>query len=130
MQGSWEVPLVNQGTFTLALDSPDLWEGTFSQRGQKSPQSFEMIFTENGIFGVGSDTVGAYVIRGSFHKGSGQATFGKQYFQRHIVIYSGNVIMAGPNWQINNGNWQIPNNSMGVFSISRSTPQQLPPPPN
>jgi hypothetical protein len=123
--GNWSHRNNNSGKFEIFLLEVANWNGTYSQRGKKEEQQFEIVFGYEGIFGAGCDNYGAFIIRGNLHKVSGQAVFGKQYLGRHVVVYTGGVIMAGPSWTIS-GNWQIPNNSMGVFNLKRSPPSHPP----
>jgi len=85
--GNWEIPDNCAGTFEIQL-SPEYvenWAGWFEQSDDKNDMDLNIHVDETGIFGVGSDPVGNFIVRGVYHMAIGKARFIKKYIGAHEV---------------------------------------------
>jgi len=109
LAGHWSIPGQQPEKFQIRPDFRR-WSGAFWQMGQRNQMVLDMDVSQFGVFGVGSDGVGDFNIRGECH--GNQIKFAKHYWGQHTVFYQGT-------WQGNNiqGNWQIPGNDQGKFQL-------------
>jgi len=111
MEGTWSIPDNCDGIFEISL-SAKKWAGYFEQNGEKSDMKLNMGVSGGGIFGTGSDSQGAFVLRGTTDGDS--FNFVKQYLGAHQVMYFGK--------QTDNkvkGKWNIPGNCEGTFALKQ-----------
>jgi len=108
--GKWEIPGNCNGHFQIRCDTPR-WSGAFFQNNQKNNMQLDMSVGQHGVFGMGHDNVGGFLIRGECH--GNQVQFQKSYFGQHTVLYSGRM----SNGNDIKGEWQIPGNCSGKFHL-------------
>jgi hypothetical protein len=103
MQGQWSIPGTCQGSFELRMET-EQWKGYYEQGGQQSPMSFDLNVDDHGVFGMGSDQIGGFAIRGTVNHQSNVMQFLKQYHGAHAVQYYGQITKSPQNWTVN-GHW-------------------------
>eukprot|EP00178_Gracilaria_changii_P012795 TRINITY_DN36121_c0_g1_i1.p1 TRINITY_DN36121_c0_g1~~TRINITY_DN36121_c0_g1_i1.p1 ORF type:complete len:240 (+),score=22.50 TRINITY_DN36121_c0_g1_i1:234-953(+) len=117
INGTWSIPGNCQGTFQIQMGGSEKWSGHYIQNGTQNPMHMDLQVCQNGVFGLGNDNVGSFVIRGQLV--GNQMNFVKQYHGKHHVIYQGFLTANGGNWIVN-GNWSIPSGGNGQFMLQKS----------
>jgi hypothetical protein len=66
--GNWEIPDNCGGTFELNLSSDyvENWTGWFEQAGENTDMALDIHIDETGVFGMGADPVGTFMVRGIY----------------------------------------------------------------
>merc|ERR1711957_99421 len=113
--GRWEIPGNCDGTFWLKVKE---WKGWYKQGGDKNDMDLDMQVSPEGVFGLGMDVVGKFVIRGYYDPNQSCVSFVKQYIGQHAVHYNGSMYLKddGEKHTIK-GVWNIPNQCHGYFKL-------------
>lgn len=117
VSGSWEVEgSEDEGRFSITMNVP-IWKGTMTQEGHDAPEDVELhiIFSELGVFGIGTDVFGDFICTGTFHQGT--TNFVKNYVMAPDVYYEGAKYEKEGMFYVE-GEWTY-EGVKGVFSISR-----------
>jgi hypothetical protein len=90
------------------------WTGFYTYRGVSGncPTDLSLSFDLGRMTGQGADSVGPFVIEGSYDTGSRECNWTKSYVGAHDVHYQGFAEGKGI-W----GTWQIPSEAQGGFHI-------------
>jgi hypothetical protein len=65
------------------------WTGYHQQAGRKIAQDLELTFADGVVRGAGWDTVGEFVVKGSYDEASGEVRWTKKYTDGHAVACRG-----------------------------------------
>ena len=79
------------------------WIGYYRHDGTNYRQEMHLSFTAGRMSGAGEDSIGPFVIRGSYDPDSKEAWWTKTYLGAHSVLYKGYREIKGI-W----GMWEIP----------------------
>lgn len=105
IQGKWSIPNNCDGTFGIVMNV-EKCKGWYEQEGQKTDMELELSIDENGVFGIGKDPIGNFVVRGLYKKTGplqpNKVMFVKQYVGAHVVNYEGKV-----HGQTIKGEWEM-----------------------
>jgi hypothetical protein len=118
LKGNWNLPDQDEEEFEISL-AASAWKGWFAQADDKNAMDLNMAVDNGGVFGAGTDTVGAFVVAGTHDAGSGQFNFVKKYLGKHEVLYFGMAKGDGGNMRVQ-GKWSIPGNCDGTFLLQES----------
>ena len=110
--GTWEIPDNCDGEFEIKMKT-EQWTGWFDQGGQQHEMELDLTVDDNGVFGMGSDSVGTFVIRGDYDPDAGTIQFVKSYHGKHKVNYKGTL-----EDDIVKGEWDL-QGSGGEFELTR-----------
>lgn len=81
----------------------------------------DMQVTPEGVFGLGQDSVGKFVLRGYHDPNQSCVSFVKQYLGAHAVHYNGSLWNCGKDGKrVIKGTWNIPGNCHGHFKLKES----------
>ena len=94
--GDWYDNNHNNGTFLLAL-TVDKWYGRYTQFDTKHKMNLEVQADNDGVYGIGKDDSGCFIIKGDFDLKNRMMNFVKKYFEGHRVAYSG-VVEEESDW--------------------------------
>ena len=120
IDGNWSVSGLT-GPFHIELETVEVWSGYYEQGGQKTNMSLNLNVDNNGVYGIGSDQVGQFVIRGQV--AGGQVQFVKNYTGKHSVNYYGTITTQGPG-RVIQGWWSL-QSAYGKFELrSSAVPKQ------
>jgi hypothetical protein len=92
------------------------WSGSFQTNGQQIPMKVHLFVDPSGVFSLGKDGEGVYVIKGSYNPGSAQLTFIKYYIGKYQIQYQGSVFNDS-RFLIITGNWQTNTGMNGSFEV-------------
>lgn len=76
------------GDFQMTFENEE-FAGFYVQDDEKIDTLFMMNFGEDGLFGIGSDNNGDYILKGDWFKNSGTCRFHKMYFDSDDIYYVG-----------------------------------------
>lgn len=120
IRGTWMVKgVIGQFEVTM-LCSPS--SGTSFYRGMKKNLDWNLSISDDGIYGIGMDEVGVYVINGDWNSRNGFNIIQSYLHQKHSMGYKGAVTQRKPSLAVN-GSWV--NNSTshnGSFNIMTNVP--------
>jgi len=117
IKGSWEIPESCAGEFKIQMQF-NRWKGHFEQGGEQTKMQLKMHVAPEGVFGLGTDDIGAFIMRGDWNQDTNLIQFVKQYIGAHQVLYQG-YLTKHKRWLIE-GLWAIPGNCDGNFKLKRS----------
>ena len=125
--GNWEIPDSCVGTFELSLSASytENWTGWFKQGEDPTDMTLDLHVDETGVFGLGSDTVGNFVMRGIYQMDTGVIRFIKKYIGQHEVLYRGMLTINDNGMYLVDGEWEIIDNCKGVFHLEKSGGQEI-----
>ena len=115
LKGNWNLPDQDQEEFEISL-AASAWHGWFKQADNKDVMDLNMAVNNGGVFGSGTDGVGAFVVSGTHDGDSGQFNFVKKYLGQHEVLYFGQAKGDGGDMRVQ-GKWSIPGNCDGTFLL-------------
>lgn len=112
------------------------WNGSFQTNGQQNQMKIYLFVDPSGIFSLGKDGEGVYVIKGSYNPSSAQLSFIKHYIGKYQIQYQGSMFNDS-RFLIVTGSWQTSHGMNGSFEVYRPVKQgdqsltffQPPPPP-
>lgn len=67
------------------------WKGFYIDNEIKQKMSLELNVSEEGVYGIGSDDIGKFNIKGMYNSKEKTMKFVKQYFGKHRIYYVGNT---------------------------------------
>lgn len=125
--GEWQIPGNCNGTFWLKMVCKQ-WKGWYKQKGTKDPMDLSIDVTPQGVFGIGRDSVGRFIIQGYNDPNQSCVSFVKQYLGAHAVHYNGSmweeVTNNGSQYvddsichRVIKGTWNIPGNCHGHYKL-------------
>lgn len=93
-EGSWRIPNSCEGTFWIEIKIPN-WSGELTESKKQKKLSFDMQVTPQGVFGLGQDDGGQYVIKGTHDEKFSCVSFVKSYLGgSNKTCYNGAMVMA------------------------------------
>jgi antitoxin component YwqK of YwqJK toxin-antitoxin module len=120
ISGNWDIPDNCGGTFELNLSSDyvENWTGWFEQSGTNTDMALDIHIDETGVFGMGADPVGTFMVRGIYDMSSGKVNFIKKYLGAHEVLYRGKLRFTDGVYTVA-GDWEIIDNCGGTFELRK-----------
>jgi hypothetical protein len=107
--GKWDIAKNSTGQFKLKMKC-DLWKGWYEHNGEKTEMTINMIVQNNGVFGLGADKIGQFIMNGYHKNHCSTCTFIKQYVGKSYQIhYSGSLVISKKkNTRVVKGVWMVP----------------------
>ena len=106
----------NKGDFKLDLDC-QRWKGSLYIEDKDTYALDTAIYvSENGVFGVGVDEEGPYVIGGTYDPSTNKISLLKSYIDRYCVLLEGSIHDDGE-YLLVIGTWKLRNGDDGSFEL-------------
>jgi len=122
LKGTWSLPEQPEDEFEITLNS-EHWIGFFEQDGEKAEMDLAVCISDGGVFGVGKDDIGTFVIRG--FKTEFDFIFIKKYIlpwiEAHHKRYYGKHGQED-GIAIVRGRWGIEDQTKGTFELIAEQP--------
>jgi len=120
VKGRWEIPGNCDGTFWLKMKVPS-WKGWYKQGGEKNQMDLDLQVSSEGVFGLGKDGVGQFVMRGYNDPLQSCVSFIKQYLGAHQVHYNGSMWNKEDGKREIKGTWNISGDYHGYFKLKEAS---------
>ena len=114
LSGVWSVNGM-KGEFALNLDTQH-WKGSFTLDGRTYPMQTNIYVSEAGVFGLGKDAEGVFVISGTYNPASSKLNFIKTYLGRYEIVYDGTMFDDGQ-YLVVNGSWGLSTGQQGTYEM-------------
>lgn len=108
--------------FELRCEVED-WAGSFSFQGQNAQFKLRIFVDESGVFGLGKDSDGTFIIKGRYDRNTHQMSFIKNYLGKFQLEFVGQIHNDGKYYFIT-GNWRNSQGQSGSFEIYKPMPGQ------
>jgi hypothetical protein len=117
-EGSWRIPDSCEGTFWIEIKIPS-WSGKFTESKKQEKFSFDMQVSPQGVFGLGQDKEGFYVIKGTHDEKFSCVNFVKSYLGgSNRICYNGAMVMAKAGRKVK-GVWCVKDTTnFGYFELN------------
>lgn len=92
------------------------WTGSFQMQGQQTAMKISLFVDPSGVFSLGKDGEGVFVIKGAYNPASAQLTFVKNYIGKYQIQYQGSMFNDS-RYLIASGSWQTSHGMSGSFEI-------------
>lgn len=114
LSGNWSVGGMKD-EFVLNLDTQH-WKGSFTLDGRTYPMQTNIYVSESGVFGLGKDAEGVFVITGVYNPTNNRLNYIKSYLGRYNISYDGTMFDDGQ-FLVVNGNWTLSTGQEGTFEM-------------
>lgn len=114
LSGKWMVNGMSDD-FSLNLDT-EQWKGSFTLDGRTYPMQTNIFVSERGVFGLGKDAEGVFVITGVYNPTNYKLNYVKSYLGRYHITYDGQMYDDGQ-FLVVNGEWDLSTGQSGTYEM-------------
>lgn len=114
LSGTWSIDGLKD-EFVLNLDTEN-WKGSFMLDGKTYPMLTNICVSEEGVFGLGKDAEGVFVINGNYDDDQSRIYFVKSYLGRYNISYDGSMFDDGQ-FLVVSGQWTLSTGQQGTFNM-------------
>ena len=108
----------HKGIFELTFEK-EHWKGFMQVKESKDEMELAMNVNQNGIYSLGNDENGLFVVEGNLDKVSKKCDFSLHYYQVNATsFYSGDWQVVNDQFIKIRGQWNIPKAVMGEFNLT------------
>lgn len=117
IEGQWSKSHHENGKFFAEVEGLDKWFGLIRDKQGAPLHSFivDMVVCIHGIYGMGSDNLGEYVIKGE--QDQSKVRFVKSYHFERDIYFVGKIIKEEPD-RVIRGNWGYIDDIQGTFEMA------------